>query len=94
MRDEDELPAHHPQPIHPYLQIWLRCRRYPNTLTGAPALPGPGLTILEQDAELMLAFDLLEAAYKDIHELLDREREARKKVEARMQELLAGQASS
>lgn len=45
---------------HPYLEIWIECRRYANPVTGTPALPEPEKGPLDQDADLMLAFDVLE----------------------------------
>jgi hypothetical protein len=44
---------------HPYLEIWMECRRHCNAL-GVPALPQPELGILDQDADLMLGFEVLE----------------------------------
>lgn len=44
---------------HYYLTMWLECKRYalPN---GAPALPEPDKAPDNQDADLMLAFEVLE----------------------------------
>jgi hypothetical protein len=44
---------------HPYLEIWMLLARYrdPN---GPPLLPEPMKSPLDQDADLMLAFDVLE----------------------------------
>jgi hypothetical protein len=52
---------------HAYLRIWLGCRRYGNALNGAPCLPGPG-SYLEQDAELMLAFDIMSDYWATLRE--------------------------
>lgn len=52
------------QPLHAYVNVWLGCRRYSSGL-GGTALPGSG-AYLDQDAELMLAFDLLEAIQQEI----------------------------
>lgn len=44
---------------HPYIEIWMLCCRY-RTPDGAPMLPDPEKGVLEQDADLMLGFDVLE----------------------------------
>ena len=60
------------RPLHPYVEIWIGCRKYSGGLTSAPVLPQTG-GYLDQDAELMLAFDLLQ----EIYEQLETERKAR-----------------
>lgn len=45
---------------HPYILIWLECRRQANPWTGVPALPQPDKGYLEQDAELTLACSILD----------------------------------
>ena len=49
---------------HPYIEIWIECRRHLNSM-GVPALPQPEKGVLDQDADLMLAFDLLEEAQEE-----------------------------
>jgi hypothetical protein len=56
----------HP-PLHPYLQIWSACRKYGDGMTGQPALPSAG-GWLDQDAELMLAFDIAAEILKEVEE--------------------------
>lgn len=58
------IPLSNP-PLHPYLQIWIACRKYGNGMTGMPCLPDGG-SYLDQDAELMLAFDLAIQLYEEI----------------------------
>lgn len=58
---------------HPYIEIWMLCCRY-RTSEGAPMLPEPDRGVLEQDADLMLAFDVLE----DISKQREREAEIRR----------------
>lgn len=43
--------------LHPYIRIYFHCLRYGTD--GRPCLPGPG-AVLDQDAELMLAFECFE----------------------------------
>jgi hypothetical protein len=63
---------------HPYLSLWLECKRYPSA-SGAPALPDPTRGgPLDQDAETMLAFEVLEEA----HMASQQEEEARAKNKA------------
>lgn len=45
---------------HPYLLLWLECKRHANPFTGVAALPEPEKGYLDQDAELMLAFECLD----------------------------------
>lgn len=45
---------------HPYLVIWMECRRAANPLTGVRSLPEPEKGVLDQDAELMLACEVLD----------------------------------
>ncbi len=47
---------------HSYIEMWIECRRHADPTTGVPALPEPHKGVLDQDAELMLAFELLEEA--------------------------------
>ncbi len=49
---------------HPYIEVWMLCCRY-RTSDGAPMLPEPDKGVLEQDADLMLAFDVLEEISKE-----------------------------
>lgn len=49
---------------HVYLKIWLACKRFGGGMTSAPILPGPG-SYFEQDAELMLAFEILEELWAE-----------------------------
>ncbi len=53
-------------------------------MTGAPLLPGPG-SYLEQDAELILAFELLEGIWREMEQV----REELKKARQKNEELLA-----
>ena len=59
---------------HPYLLIWLECRRQANPFTGAISYPEPEKGYLDQDAELMLAFEVLE-------EIQDQREEEKKRIE-------------
>ncbi|HET9753742.1 MAG TPA: hypothetical protein VFP52_12300 [Myxococcales bacterium] len=54
-----------PLPIE--LRIWLKCRQYSATLNGQAGLPQAG-GYLDQDAELMLAFEVLEDLDKTLKE--------------------------
>jgi len=69
MDDEDYKGVPYP---HPYLSLWLECKRY-SSPSGVPALPDPQRGPLDQDGETMLAFDVLGEA----HEQIAREEEAR-----------------
>ena len=53
------------EPLHPYIKIWMGCKRFSTSMSGAPILPGPG-SYLDQDAELMLAFEILEEVWDTI----------------------------
>ncbi len=68
--------------IHPYLQIWLWCCTY-GTVSMAgirtPLLPGPG-SLLDQDAELMYAFDLFLEAERDYKRTESERAEQQKKA--------------
>lgn len=44
---------------HPYLEIWMLLARYRDP-TGPPLLPEPNKSPLDQDADLMLAFEVLD----------------------------------
>lgn len=70
MAEQDYLKQTYP---HPYIEIWLECQRYP-TSEGHPSLPEPEKGVLGQDAELMLAFDILNS----FQEERQHERERRK----------------
>lgn len=60
--------------LHPYTLIYLYCLRYGDGMTGRPALPMTG-GVIEQDAELLLAFDLFEQAREErIREERDRDK--------------------
>lgn len=63
------------KPTHPYVDIWIHCRRYSTSMSGAPALPQSG-SYLDQDAELMLAFDIL----NDLYDAIQVENKARKEA--------------
>jgi hypothetical protein len=60
-----------------YLHLWLLCRKYGDGITGRPSLPFTG-TILEQDAELMTAFDVFDEVNKEFDEVR-KQREEQKK---------------
>jgi hypothetical protein len=49
---------------HKYLEIWLLCQRYRQP-DGPPILPEPDKGPLDQDADLMLAFEVLEEISED-----------------------------
>ena len=74
MEEEDYKDVAYP---HFYLSLWLECKRYslPN---GVPALPDPQRGPSDQDAETMLAFDVLNEA----HSQMLQEEEARAKNKA------------
>jgi hypothetical protein len=74
MEEEDYKEVPYP---HPYLALWLECKRYASP-SGVPALPDPLLGPLDQDAETMLAFDVLNEAHAQLQE----EEEARAKNKA------------
>lgn len=57
MAEEDYLGQPYP---HPYVDIWLECKRHANQY-GVPLLPEPEKGVLDQDADLMLAFEVLDA---------------------------------
>jgi hypothetical protein len=57
---------------HPYLMIWLECRKQANPITGAISYPDPTKGYLEQDAELMLALEVLEELYQELEQEKDR----------------------
>lgn len=63
---------------HPYLEIWMLLARY-RTPDGPPLLPEPQKSPLEQDADLMLAFEALE----EIAEELAHEDELRETARAK-----------
>ena len=52
---------------HPYIEIWMLCLKY-RTPGGGPLLPEPDKGILEQDADLMIAFEVLEEIAKEQEE--------------------------
>jgi hypothetical protein len=56
--------------------IWLECKRQANPWTGVPALPEPEKGYLDQDAELTLAFEVLD----EIQAKHEEEEEKRKKL--------------
>jgi hypothetical protein len=69
------------RPMHPYLSLWLACRRYgrhvvlPNgNVVIEPILPMAG-GYMDQDAELMLAFNMLDEIEREVTE--GRERRAK-----------------
>lgn len=72
---------------HPYLLIWLECRRHGNPLTGAASLPEPEKGWLDQDAELMLAFEILE----EIQEAREEEQKKKEQMKAQVKELFRNQ---
>lgn len=57
MQPEEYLEQPYP---HPYLIIWLECKRYGDGFSGMPALPDPSVGWLDQDADLLLAFEVLD----------------------------------
>ena len=59
-------------------------------MTGAPLLPGPG-SYLEQDAELMLAFELLEEIWHELEEVRRELKEAEEKNITAQEALANGQ---
>lgn len=69
------------EPADPYLQMWLMCKKYGDGVSGRPSLPFSG-TVLEQDAELMLAFDLFEEAKQEFDETKKERKEQQDKLEA------------
>ncbi len=69
------------RPIHPYLEIWMNCRKYAGPL-GGTALPETG-GWLDQDAELMLAFDILNQLYAELEEEKKRREELAEEVKRR-----------
>ena len=76
---EDGLPPEDYEGVaypHPYLLIWIECKRYGDPATGTPALPEPQMGVLGQDADLMLAFEVLEEA----QEMKAEEERIRRKV--------------
>lgn len=63
---EDQKPLTHQ--LHPYVSIWLGCRRFGNREHGQPCLPEAG-AYLDQDAELMLAFEVLDEILAQIEKI-------------------------
>ena len=61
---------------HPYIILWLECRKQANPITGAPSYPDPERGYMEQDADLMLAFEVLE----ELQEVQQKEEEQRRKL--------------
>ncbi|SRR5579884_2403808 len=72
---------------HPYLVIWMECRRAANPITGQRALPEPEKGILDQDAELLLACEVLDSLMETIR--LREEQQAR--LHEEVQERFRGQ---
>jgi predicted thioredoxin/glutaredoxin len=70
---------------HPYILIWLECRRQ-SGLTGVPAYPEPNKGWMEQDADLMLAFTILEEIQQERQELQRMREEARERLHAMMRQ--------
>jgi len=61
---------------HPYLEMWLTCQRYQSS-QGHPVLPDPTKGPLDQDADTMLAFEILEQLvlqWQDEEKLRERNR--------------------
>lgn len=58
--DYEEIPY-----PHPYIQVWTWCRKYAPPGGGA-LLPDPQKGPLDQDAELMLAFEILDEIAQDL----------------------------
>lgn len=68
---------------HPYLVIWMECHKHPDSLSGTPSYPDPTRGWLEQDADLMLACDVLD----DLQHERQQAEEARDKVRAAREQM-------
>jgi hypothetical protein len=71
--------------VDPYLQMWLLCRKYGDGLTGRASLPFSG-TILEQDAELMLAFTIFDDTAKEFEGVIAERKKQQEILEAKARE--------
>lgn len=69
------------EPLEYELQLWLLCRKYGDGMTGRASLPFSG-TILEQDAELMLAFTVFEEVAEEWKTVLAEREKQQKRLEA------------
>ena len=49
---------------HPYIVLWLECRRHSNAM-GVAMYPEPEKGYMDQDAELMLAFEVLDECWSE-----------------------------
>src|SRR5256885_17205234 len=63
---------------HPFLLLWLECRRQANPFSGATAYPEPEKGYMDQDAGLMLAFEVMEEIYDQREQAKKRGEEIRK----------------
>lgn len=52
---------------HAYIQVWIWCQKY-KAPGGASLLPEPEKGPLDQDADMMLAFEALEEISKELEE--------------------------
>ena len=71
---------------HPYIVLWYECKKRSVT-TGVPDYPEPDRGYLDQDADLMLAFDVLD----DLQERYEQEQQKRDDIKKRAAELFQSQ---